>query len=160
MRLLDRQSYEYESQKREDCRLQKSDKDFKNHKRHRHDERNEESYDHDKHVTREDIPEETERKRDQAGYVADELQETHNEAHDRRKINELRAVFQEAKCEYAWNLNGEKSYCRQSECGIEISINWTQERCEMPIVFQTDTLHSRNKGNHIGREDEEENGRN
>lgn len=159
VRISDRKLDEEQCQQGEHCRLDQADEHFKQDKRDGGDIRSEVLDDHKEHHTGEDVPEESERERDETDEFRHELEEPDKEADGRMDIEETRHVPEESELRNAGDLDGEK--CDDGECerDIKVGVHAAQEAYLFSLMHTIeDAFDTRNKFHPIADEDEEKEG--
>lgn len=123
VRLGDREFDEEKREKCEDRGLEESDEKLEHHERHRSEVWRKECSDNNKHFSGQDVAEKTERERDEAGKLSDELDDADGKT-DRAVlyVNELTQIFECAKRREADHLNRDERDGCERERDIEVRI--------------------------------------
>lgn len=161
MRLGNRYFYEIKREHRKNRRLHEPYEHFKNHKRYRQKRGNEKRYHQNQNFPRENVSEQTERKRNQTGDFAESFYDAHHESGNRFKINKFSGVFQESDRRDARNFNNEKSDDRHGERHVQIRVHGTKQRQKFcrAVLFRkkSDAAYARSKFQEIGGKNKQKN---
>src|SRR3989344_1917960 len=117
MRVRDGDFDKEERQDCEDCRLDKADEDLKCHERHRPQVRYEVERDEYEHLSRENVPEKTERERDESRKLGEKLDHADDRAYGRADgiDKKFASVPRGAEHEYAGELDDYEDDDRERE---------------------------------------------
>src|SRR3989344_7381973 len=152
--LLDGELDEEERKEREDSGLEEADEYLEHHEGDRQKVWREKDGDRDNYLAGEDVAEKTERERDDAHHLADELYESDRRAYRIRKgvHDEFATVFPKTDSHDTGHLDDEEGYNGKRERHHEIRRRRAQERVGM--VF--DRADARDEVDHVADEDEKE----
>lgn len=160
---------EDQSQHSKDHRLDKSDEYLEEEERERHEIRHEMEHDDKEHLTGEDIPEETEGEGDGLPHFRDELEYPYHCSDAvglvERANEELLGVGDETEGGNTRKLDGDHRNERECQRKVEVRRRGPEKRDDgmtslAVVPGQADGVHTREEADPVGREDEEEYGRN
>src|SRR3990167_4043809 len=159
LRRFYREFDEEQRQHRKDERLYEADEHLEPHQRRREHIRKEEYGDQHHHFARENVPEETERERDEPTEIAHELDEPDNKPDRRLQINILSRIFEKTEHRDARDLDGEEGDESEREGEVEVGGRRAQNRQEFGRVYRAERADTREELQLIDKSDEYEDGR-